>query len=150
MTAEAPPRVLVTRRGPLALPTCLPVCTFAAPPSLEHWPLPYLPRLCPGLLVPARAAAYLDAHPTAHPGVPLLIAADNSALLRPGARRVLQGAVTAIQTPEGGLLTPAALLERQMRHAELGTTLALPPPRRAGRAEREACFDRTRRASPWL
>jgi len=117
-----PPRILTTRRGVLSLPLCLPGSAFAAA---------------------------LDAEPTAHPGVPLLLAADRTRLLLPGARRVPQGPVTAIQTATGALLTPAALLEPQLRHAELGTTLALWPRRRAGPAERAACFAASRANAAW-
>ena len=144
-----PPRILTTRRGVLSLPLCLPGFAFAAAPSLAYALRPYLPRLCRGLAVPARAAAALDAEPTAHPGVPLLPAADRARLLLPGARRVPRGPVTAIQTATGALLTPAALLEQQLRHAELGTTLALWPRQRAGPAERAACFAASRANAAW-
>lgn len=130
--ADQAPRVLATRHGLLQLPTFFPVTTFGDKYPLDRLIRPYLPRLSQGVLVSHHYAAHLDAHPEAHPeahpGVPLFIDSGGFALLFEGSKLTKHHDVFSIMTQGGDLIAPDQVLERQMRHAEIGATLDFPIP----------------------
>lgn len=147
---ESSPRTLPTRRGRLRLPAFFPVTTFGDKYPLDRLLRPYLPRLCPGLLVSHHYAAHLDDQPDDHPGTPLFIDSGGFALLFAGAKVTQQGGVYSIVTPGGDRITPGLVLERQMRHAEIGATLDFPiPPSCESKRERHRRFKATLTNAEW-
>lgn len=148
--AEAGSRTLLTRRGRLQLPTFFPVTTFGNQYPLDRLIRPYLPRLCQGVLVSHHYAAHLDENPAEHPSVPLFIDSGGFALLFEGSRLVKHHEVFAIISRTGDRVTPEQVLERQMRHAELGATLDFPiPPGCDTQRERNRRFKATLTNAEW-
>ena len=137
-------RVLDTRRGQLEFPTFLPVTTFGGKYPLDRLIRPYLPRLSQGILVSHHYAAHLDEHPDEHPGTPLFIDSGGFALLFDGSKVKKHNDVFSIATHGGDHITPDQVLERQMRHAEIGATLDFPiPPKCESALERNHRFKAT-------
>lgn len=144
------PRVLSTRRGQICLPTFLPVTTFGNTYPLDRLIRPYLPRLCQSVLVSHHYATHLDTNPHEHPGVPLFIDSGGFALLFEGSSITKHLGVFVITTQNGDVITPAEVLERQMRHAEIGATLDFPvPPSCDSMQERKLRFDATLINAEW-
>lgn len=147
---ESTVRTLLTRHGRLQLPTFFPVTTFGDQYPLDRLIGPYLPRLCQGVLVSHHYAAALDDQTAEHPGVPLFIDSGGFALLFDGSRVVKHQQVFAIHTRTGDRITPEQVLERQMRHAELGATLDFPiPPVCDSTRERNRRFKATLTNAEW-
>lgn len=144
------PNTLVTRRGSLDLPTFFPVTTFGQKYPLDRLIRPYLPRLSQGILVSHHYAAHLDEQSEDRPDIPLFIDSGGFALLFEGARVVKHGNVFAIATQSGETITPGQVLERQMRHAEIGATLDFPiPPGCESQRERNRRFKATLTNADW-
>ena len=147
---ESPPRILETRRGQIQLAAFFPVTTFGSKYPLDRLIRPYLPRLCQGMLVSHHYAAHLDDHPDEHPGVPLFIDSGGFALLFAGSKVVKHNDVFGITTHGGDLITPQLVLERQMRHGEIGATLDFPiPPKCESKTERNRRFKATLTNAEW-
>lgn len=143
-------RVLGTRRGPLQLPAFFAVTTFGNKYPLDRLIRPYLPRVCQGVLVSHHYAAHLDDHPHEHPGVPLFIDSGGFALLFDGSRVAKHNGAFTIITQSGDLIAPEQVLERQMRHAEIGATLDFPiPPGCDSKRERNRRFKATLVNAEW-
>ncbi|MFY7915093.1 MAG: tRNA-guanine transglycosylase [Rubrivivax sp.] len=143
-------RSLKTRRGDIRLPGFFPVTTFGNKYPLDRLIRPYLPRLCQGMLVSHHYAAHLDDNPNDHPGVPLFIDSGGFALLFEGSSVFAQAGVFGIRTQAGDLITPDLVLQRQMRHAEIGATLDFPiPPSCDDKDERKKRFDATVENADW-
>lgn len=143
-------QVLVTRRGQLQLPTFFPVTTFGDKYPLDRLIRPYLPRLCQGVLVSHHYASRLDENPHEHPGVPLFIDSGGFALLFDGSSVSKHNSVFGITTAGGDCITPDQVLERQMRHAEIGATLDFPiPPGCESKLERNRRFKATLTNAEW-
>jgi len=141
---------LNTRRGQIQLPTFLPVTTFGNKYPLDRLIRPYLPRLCQGILVSHHYAAHLDDHPEEHPGIPLFIDSGGFALLFEGSKVEKHNNVFSITTHGGDHITPDQVLERQMRHAEIGATLDFPiPPKCESQLERNHRFKATIANAEW-
>lgn len=141
---------VVTRRGNLKLPTFFPVTTFGQKYPLDRLIRPYLPRLCQGILVSHHYAAYLDEQSEDRPDIPLFIDSGGFALLFEGAKVIKHGGVFAIATQSGERITPEQVLERQMRHAEIGATLDFPiPPACESKRERNRRFKATLTNAEW-
>ncbi len=147
---ENPPRTLQTRRGQITFPTFLPVTTFGERFPLDRLIRLYLPRLSQAILVSYHYAAKLDEEPEEHPGVPLFIDSGGFALLFDGARLEKSQGHFGIRTTQGEFLSPSAVLERQMKHAEIGATLDFPiPPQCKTNRERKRRFDATLSNAEW-
>ena len=143
-------RSLKTRRGDIRLPGFFPVTTFGTKYPLDRLIRPYLPRLCQGMLVSHHYAAHLDDNPNDHPGVPLFIDSGGFALLFEGSSVFAQAGVFGIRTQAGDHITPDLVLQRQMRHAEIGATLDFPiPPSCDDKDERKKRFDATVENADW-
>lgn len=143
-------RILETRRGPLRLPAFFPVTTFGDKYPLDRLIRPYLPRLSQGVLVSHHYAEHLDEQPEAHPGVPLFIDSGGFALLFDGAKVAKHNDVFAIVSATGDRITPDQVLQRQMRHAEIGATLDFPiPPGCESKRERNRRFKATHANAEW-
>jgi tRNA-guanine family transglycosylase len=143
-------RTLTTRRGSLRFPTFFPVTTFGEKYPLDRLIRPYLPRLCQGILVSHHYAAFLDTDPTQHPGIPLFIDSGGFALLFEGATVTKAGGLFSITTSSGERVSPEQVLDRQMRHAEIGATLDFPiPPSCECAAERGLRFEATLTNAEW-
>lgn len=141
---------LRTRRGSLHLPTFFPVTTFGNKYPLDRLIRPYLPRLAQGVLVSYHYATHLDDHPEDHPQVPLFVDSGGFALLFEGAQMSEDGGTFGIVTPQGDCIRPGQVLERQMRHAEIGATLDFPiPPGCEPAQERERRFNATLINAEW-
>lgn len=142
--------VLETRRGRVLLPTFFPVTTFGDKYPLDRLIRPYLSRLAQGVLVSHHYAEHLEQQPEVHPGVPLFIDSGGFALLFDGAKVAKQNDVFAIVTSSGGRITPDQVLQRQMRHAEIGATLDFPiPPGCESKRERNRRFKATLINAEW-
>lgn len=142
--------VLITRRGELKLPSFFPVTTFGNKYPLDRLIRPYLPRLCQGVLVSHHYASHLDDNPGEHPGVPLFIDSGGFALLFNGSSVSKLDGAFGISTHGGDHITPSQVLERQMRHAEIGATLDFPiPPSCESKAERDLRFEATLTNAEW-
>jgi helicase len=148
--SEQVPQILVTRRGNLELPTFFPVTTFGNKYPLDRLIRPYLPRLCQGVLVSHHYASHLDENPNDHPGVPLFIDSGGFALLFDGSSMSKHNGTFGITTTGGDRITPDQVLERQMRHAEIGATLDFPiPPGCESKKERDRRFKATLTNAEW-
>lgn len=148
--AEQAYRILKTRKGSVQLPTFFPVSTFGDKYPLDRLIRPYLPRLSQGILVSHHYAAHLDKHPEEHPGRPLFIDSGGFALLFDGAEVFKHNDVFGIRTKEGDTITPEQVLDRQMRHAEIGATLDFPiPPTCESTCERDHRFNATFANAEW-
>jgi len=144
------PRVLSTRRGQIQLPTFFPVTTFGNKYPIDRLIRPYLPRLSQSILVSHHYAAHLDDHPDDHPDQPLFIDSGGFALLFAGAKVTKHNNIFSITTHEGEQITPDLVLERQMRHAEIGATLDFPiPPGCESKQERDLRFQATLTNAEW-
>jgi tRNA-guanine family transglycosylase len=147
---ETGTRALDTRLGKIFLPTFLPVTTFGGKYPLDNLIRPYLPRLCQGVLVSHHYASLLDDHPESHPGIPLFIDSGGFALLFDGSKVIKHGGGWCIRTNTGDLVSPQVVLERQMRHAEIGATLDFPiPPKIDSKRERSKRFEATLSNAEW-
>jgi tRNA-guanine family transglycosylase len=147
---ESAKRVVITRRGQLKLPTFFPVTTFGEKYPLDRLIRPYLPRLCQGVLVSHHYASHLDENPHEHPGVPLFIDSGGFALLFEGSSVSKHNGFFSITTNHGDRITPDQVLERQMRHAEIGATLDFPiPPSCESKLERNERFNATLTNAEW-
>ena len=143
-------RTLKTRLGTIEFPTFLPVTTFGDKYPLDRLIRPYLPRLSQGILVSHHYAAHLDEHPEEHPGIPIFIDSGGFALLFEGSKIEKHNNVFSIATHGGDHITPAQVLERQMRHAEIGATLDFPiPPKCESALERNHRFKATIANADW-
>lgn len=142
-------RTLTTRKGTLTLPGFFPVTTFGDKYPLDRLIRPYLPRLCQGMLVSHHYAAHLDDQPADHPGVPLFIDSGGFALLFEGASVFEECGVYGIATQSGERITAGQVLERQMRHAEIGATLDFPIPPGCDEQERDLRFRATLANAEW-
>jgi tRNA-guanine family transglycosylase len=143
-------QVLITRRGKLQLPAFFPVTTFGNKYPLDRLIRPYLPRLCQGVLVSYHYASNLDENPIEHPGVPLFIDSGGFALLFNGSKLSKHNGTFGITTHGGDSITPDQVLERQMRHAEIGATLDFPiPPDYESKRERNRRFKATLTNAEW-
>ena len=102
------------------------------------------------MLVSHHYAAHLDEHPDEHPGVPLFIDSGGFALLFDGSSVAKHNGVFSITTQGGDHITPDQVLERQMRHAEIGATLDFPiPPGCESKQERNLRFKATLTNAEW-
>ena len=147
---EMSERTLITRRGVLRLPTFFPVSTFGEKYPLDRLIRPYLPRLCQGILVSHHYAEFLDTDPGQHPGIPLFIDSGGFALLFEGATVTKTGGLFSIATANGERVSPEQVLDRQMRHAEIGATLDFPiPPSCDSVEERTLRFEATLTNAEW-
>lgn len=143
-------QVLDTRRGVLQLPSFFPVTTFGDKYPLDRLIRPYLQRLCQGVLVSHHYATHLDENPNEHPGVPLFIDSGGFALLFNGSSVTKENGTFGITTHGGDRITPDQVLERQMRHAEIGATLDFPiPPACDSKTERTLRFEATLSNADW-
>ncbi len=143
-------KVLETRRGQLRFPMFFPVTTFGGKYPLDRLIRPYLPRLSHGVLVSHHYAARLDEQPDEHPDMPLFIDSGGFALLFEGSKLSKHHDVFAITTRDGDQITPEQVLERQMRHAEIGATLDFPiPPTCESTRERNRRFKATVTNAEW-
>jgi tRNA-guanine family transglycosylase len=148
--SEQVPQILVTRRRNLELPTFFPVTTFGNKYPLDRLIRPYLPRLCQAVLVSHHYASHLDENPNEHPGVPLFIDSGGFALLFDGSSMSKHNGTFGITTTGGDRITPDQVLERQMRHAEIGATLDFPiPPGCESKRERDRRFKATLTNAEW-
>jgi len=128
----------------------LPVTTFGEKYPLDRLIRPYLPRLCQGILVSHHYAEFLDTDPGQHPGLPLFIDSGGFALLFEGASVTKAGGLFSITTFGGERISPEQVLDRQMRHAEIGATLDFPiPPSCEALDERTLRFDATLTNAEW-
>ena len=149
MVSEGP-RALETRLGKVLLPTFFPVTTFGNKYPLDRLIRPYLPRLAKAILVSHHYAAHLDQAHEQHPGVPLFIDSGGFALLLEGAKLESRAGMSGIRTNQGEWLGPLDVLERQMRHAEIGATLDFPiPPTCENLKERKRRFTATVANAEW-
>ena len=147
---DEPKRSLSTRRGEIPLPTFFPVTTFGNKYPLDRLIRPYLARLSQSVLVSHHYAEHLDEHPDDHPGVPLFIDSGGFALLFAGSSLTKRTGAFSICTQDGGSITPDQVLERQMRHAEIGATLDFPiPPACDSTEERNRRFNATLINAEW-
>ena len=148
--ADASEMILNTRRGSIRLPAFFPVTTFGERYPLDRLIRPYLPRLSQCILVSHHYAEALDTEPNQHPGTPLFIDSGGFALLFEGASVTKSSGLFSITTNGGGSVTPDQVLERQMRHAEIGATLDFPiPPSCDTMQERKLRFDATITNAEW-
>lgn len=147
---DQPPKHLSTRRGEIQLPAFFPVTTFGNRYPLDRLIRPYLPRLSQAILVSHHYATHLDDHPQEHPGLPLFIDSGGFALLFEGSAVDKRDGVFGITTRSGDSIMPGQVLERQMRHAEIGATLDFPiPPACDSSEERDLRFRATLSNAEW-
>ncbi|MHA7816165.1 MAG: tRNA-guanine transglycosylase [Pseudohaliea sp.] len=143
-------RTLQTRLGKILLPTFFPVTTFGDKYPLDNLIRPYLPRLCQCVLVSHHYAAHLEEYPGDHPGMPLFVDSGGFALLFEGSEVIERDGVFGIRTASGDLITPDLVLQRQMRHAEIGATLDFPiPPGLEAKQERKRRLEATIANAEW-
>jgi tRNA-guanine family transglycosylase len=147
---DATNRSLATRRGSIEFPAFFPVTTFGDKYPLDRLIRPYLPRLSQAILVSHHYAQHLDEEPDLHPGIPLFIDSGGFALLFDGSRVDRQNGNYCIITHGGDRVSPQQVLERQMKHAEIGATLDFPiPPSCESSDERDLRFNATLENAQW-